>query len=105
MSAPDWELDLDRLNQDDPFEVDQVNAAHLAKHDHFATDDLYDAFADNPIFVGAPHEPALWLMIAEIPGDIVIIPLMRARNPTQVRPIGIYRANTRYRKVFRDAWR
>lgn len=100
-----WELDVDQLDQDDPLEIDDDNAPHLAKHEPFTSDDSLDAFFDNPVFVDAPHEPALWIMIAEIPGEIVLVPLMRARRrDDQVRPIGIYRAGHRYREVYRDAW-
>lgn len=103
--SPSWELDLERLDRDDPFEIDDVNAPHLAKHEPFTAEDVYDAFFDDPVFVDAPHEPAVWIMIAEIPGDLVIVPLVRAHDESKIRPIGIYKANDRYMEVYRDAWR
>lgn len=88
-----------------PVRIDDWNAPHLAKHQPYTQEDVYDAFFDSPIFVDAPHEPALWLMIAEVPGDIVIIPLMEATRSDQLRPIGIYSASYTHREVYRDAWK
>lgn len=102
--ASNWELNIEDIDQDDPFEFDRWNMSHLAKHALYTYEDVYDAFFDNPIFVDAPHEPALWLMIAAVPGDIVIVSLMRADRAEQLRPIGIYSANKKHREVYRDAW-
>lgn len=99
------EFDPDQLDQDDPFEIDHGNDHHLAKHAPFTAEDLYDAFMDHPVFVDAPHEPAHLLMIAEIPGDMVVVPVMPAREPTQVRPIGIWRAGRKHREVFWNEYR
>jgi hypothetical protein len=99
-----WDLNPELIDQDDPFEIDDGNAPHLAKHAPFTQDDALDAFFDNPIFVDAPRRPALWLMIAEIPGDIVVIPLVPAVSPTQVRPIGIYSAGMDHREVYRNEY-
>jgi hypothetical protein len=96
-------LDLDALDPDDPFELDDGNLPHLAKHQPFTADDAVDAWTfGDPLFYEAPDGPADWLMVAQVPGEIVIVPLAPAKSgdPRKCRPIGIYRASralaTRY---------
>lgn len=42
-------FDLDLLNEDDPFEIDD-QAAHLLKHPHLGIDDVYDVWRSDPLF-------------------------------------------------------
>lgn len=95
------EIDFDAIDPDDPFEIDDRNRAHLAKHPPFTEEDVYDAFFSDPIFVQA-EPPAHWLMIANIPGDIVVVPVMPAASRHQMRPLGIYRGSSRHRGILRE---
>lgn len=88
-------LDLELLDEQDPFEIDDDNRPHLLKHGPFDLDDLYDAWAfDAPLFYPAGEDgPADWLMVAEVPGDLLVVPMAPARtdDPRRCRPIGLYR--------------
>jgi hypothetical protein len=66
-------FDLDQLDDDDPFEVDH-QAAHLFKHDRYGLDDVYDLWDSRPLFYPAVP-PAHWLMVAEIAGEVLVVPL------------------------------
>jgi hypothetical protein len=87
-------FDLDALDPDDPFELDSGNLPHLAKHAPFTAEDALDAWTfGDPLFYPAAEEgPADWLMVARVPGAIVLVPLAPARSddPRRCRPIGIY---------------
>ncbi len=87
-------FDLEALDPDDPFELDDGNIPHLAKHAPFTADDALDAWAfGQPLFYpAAENGPADWLMVARIPGAIVVVPLAPPRigDPRKCRPIGIY---------------
>ena len=71
-------FDLEALDPDDPFELDDGNIAHLAKHAPFAADDALDAwvFGDPLFYPAAEDGPADWLMVARVPGAIVVVPLV-----------------------------
>ena len=86
-------FDLDLLDDDDPIEID-AQAAHLFKHPRLGIDDIHDVWASDPIFYPA-KPPAHWLMVADIHGTILVVPLAPARdgNPTRCRPIGCYQAS------------
>lgn len=94
-----WVPDLEALDQDDPFEIDDANRPHLSKRAPYDVDDVYDLFFGEPVFTNA-KPPAVWLMIGPVPGDFIVVPLTRARSAHQLRPIGIYRAG----KWHREAW-
>lgn len=68
-------------------------------------DDLYDAWAfDAPLFYPATDGGAAdWLMVAEVPGDLLVAPLARARSgdARRCRPIGIYRPSRRLAEHYR----
>jgi hypothetical protein len=87
-------FDLEALDPDDPFELDSGNIPHLAKHAPFTADDALDAwtFGDPLFYPAAEDGPADWLMMARIPGAIVVVPLAApgSGDPSQCRPIGIY---------------
>lgn len=42
--ASNWELNIEDIDQDDPFEFDRWNMSHLAKHALYTYEDVYDAF-------------------------------------------------------------
>ncbi len=85
-------FDLDQLDDDDPFEID-TQAAHLFKHAPFGIADVYDVWRSEPLFYPA-KPPAHWLMVGEVAGDVVVVPLAApdSDDPTKCRPIGCYHA-------------
>jgi len=95
-------IDIDVLDDDDPFEIDR-QAAHLFKHPHLGIDDVYDVWRSDPLFYPA-KPPAHWLMVAEIAGRVLVVPLAPpdSGDVTKCRPIGCYAATdhlaTRYRE-------
>lgn len=95
-------LDLDLLDEDDPFEIDD-QVAHLFKHPHLGIDDIDDVWSSSPLFYPA-KPPAHWLMCAEVAGRVLMVPLAPARSgdPHRCRPIGCYEASralaVQYRK-------
>ncbi len=95
-------FDLDLLDEEDPFEID-AQAAHLFKHPRRGIDAIRDVWASDPMFYRA-KPPAHWLMVAEVDGIVLMVPLAPARdgNPRRCRPIGCYPASKnladRYRR-------
>jgi hypothetical protein len=85
--------DLDLLDDEDPFEID-AQAAHLFKHPRLGIEDIREVWASDPMFYPA-KPPAHWLMVAEVDGTVLMVPLAPARdgNPTRCRPIGCYQAS------------
>jgi hypothetical protein len=87
-------FDLEALDPDDPFELDDGNIPHLAKHAPFTAEDALDAWTfGEPLFYPfAEDGPADWLMVARIPGAIVAVPLAPplSGDPSKCRPIGVY---------------
>lgn len=99
-------FDLDLLDPDDPFEVDAINRPHLYKHTFVRPDGRYVRIElpdvlDLYVWGGAlyfPADPAEgdaeWLLVGEIEGVIITVPLARpwSGDPTRCRPIGLYEA-------------
>ena len=89
-------LDVNSLDDQDPFELDGDNVPHLFKHGHYGTEDLFDIYMSDPIFFPArPGGGANWLMVGEVPGEPpLVVPLAppRSGDPRKARPIGIYPA-------------
>ena len=85
-------LAIDLLDEHDPFEVDD-QAAHLFKHPYLGLDDVRDVWASDPLFYPA-KPPAHWLMVAEVSGEVLVVPLAPSRtgDPSRCRPIACYRA-------------
>ncbi len=81
-------FDLDQLDDNDPFEIDR-QAAHLFKHAGLGIDDIQDVWQSDPLFYPA-KSPAHWLMVAEVHGEILVVPLApsNSNDPTRCRPIG-----------------
>ena len=85
-------FDLDLLDSDDPFEVDE-QAPHLFKHGALGMADIVEVWASEPLFYRAVP-PAHWLMVAEIGGAVLVVPLAPSNrsDPRRCRPIGCYEA-------------
>lgn len=85
-------LDIDRLADDDPFEIDD-QTAHLFKHDDLGVADILEVWRSDPVFYPA-KPPADWLMVADIGGRVLVVPLARpdSGDPARCRPIGCYEA-------------
>ncbi len=69
-------FDPSLLDPESPFEIDERNRLHLAKHAPYTEADLLDAWADpGAIFLPAAADgPADWLLVASIPGDMIQAP-------------------------------
>lgn len=84
---PDEErLDVDLLDEDDPFEIDD-QAAHLFKHEGLGIEDVYEVWESDPLFYPA-IPPADWLLVAEVGGEGPGCPgcQARQRRPDSVSP-------------------
>lgn len=81
------------LAEEDPFEID-TQVAHLFKHARLGVQDVYDVWAHDPVFYPA-RPPADWVMIAEVAGAVIAVPLAKSRSgdPAKCRPIGCYFAS------------
>lgn len=97
----DYLFDIDLLDSDDPFEIDE-QAAHLFKHAPLGTADIYEVWQADPLFYPA-IPPAHWLMVAEVAGRVLVVPLAPpdSGDSSQCRPIGCYLAS----KYLADAYR
>jgi hypothetical protein len=90
-------FDPELLDDQEPFEIDDENRPHLAKHYPHTADDLAEAWADpDRLFLPATIDgPADWLLVARLPaGAVVEVPLAPPRTGgwRTCRPIGIYQA-------------
>ena len=92
---------VDELDDDSPFEVD-TQAAHLFKHPGLGLDDIEEAWMSDPLFYPA-GPPAHWLMVAEVSGRVLMVPLAPSRSgdPTRCRPIGCYVAAVHLARRYR----
>ena len=83
-------FDVDRLDDDWPFEIDR-QASHLFKHSYLGLDDVSDVWTSDPLFYPA-KPPAHWLMVAEVSGQVLTVPLAPSStgDPSRCRPIGCY---------------
>jgi hypothetical protein len=87
-------FDIDALDDEDPFEVDQGNAPHLAKHAGCDPELLYSMWAEDPQFHEAKYRPAHWYMVARVAGTVYCATLMPSQysGPDKCRPIGLMEA-------------
>jgi len=108
-------FDVDLLDPEDPFELDADNWPHLYKHSFVRPDgralrielpDIIDLLASGAclfypadLAIGQAH----WLLLGEIEGLVLTVPLAppRSGDPTKCRPIGLYEAS----KAEQDAYR
>ena len=86
----DDRFELDALHEDDPFDIDD-QAAHLFKHAPLGIDDVREVWSSDPLFYPA-IPPAHWLMVAEVAGEVLVVPLAPpdSGDPSLCRPIGCY---------------
>lgn len=99
--VPDSRLDLDLLDEQDPFEVDR-QTAHLFKHAALGIDDVREVWQADPIFYPA-RPPAHWLMVAEVSGRVLVVPLAPPDHgdDRKCRPIGCYEASKQLADQYR----
>ena len=92
---------VDELDDDSPFEVD-TQAAHLFKHPGLGLADIEEAWMSDPLFYPA-EPPAHWLMVAEVSGRVLMVPLAPSRSgdPARCRPIGCYVAAVHLARRYR----
>jgi hypothetical protein len=64
--------------------------------------DVYDVWDADPLFYPA-IPPAHWLMVAEVAGAVLVVPLAPpdSNDATRCRPIGCYVASTRLADQYR----
>lgn len=107
-------FDIDLLDPDDPFEIDRGNEPHLYKHIvttrgrqiAIGPEDLLDMYHDNPRFFPASEDgPADWLMVAEVPGTMLMAPLAPPTSDGihRCRPVGLYAPSMELRRRYRQA--
>ena len=99
-------FDPSLLDPESPFEIDERNRPHLAKHAPYTEAHLLDAWADpGAIFLPAAADgPADWLLVASIPGDAIQASLAPpdSGDPATCRPIGLYRATQEQGRRYRE---
>ncbi|MGH9116778.1 MAG: hypothetical protein ACRD0A_02540 [Acidimicrobiales bacterium] len=100
-------FDPELLDPSDPFEIDDANRPHLAKHSRHTDADLLDLWGDgNLLFAEAAADgPADWILIAALPGgEVIQVPLAPPRRGdwSRCRPIGIYPANQSQQRLYRE---
>ncbi len=95
-------FDLEALDDADPFEIDD-QTAHLFKHAPYGIDDIYEVWESDPIFYPA-RPPAHWLMVTEIAGEVLVVPLAPpdSGHPAKCRPIGCYEAAEHLAEQYRQ---
>ncbi len=95
-------LDLDLLDDEWPFEIDD-QVGHLFKHPYLGADDIAEVWRSDPLFYPA-RPPAHWLMVAEVSGRVLVVPLTPARSGgvTRCRPIGCYVAADHLAQRYRE---
>lgn len=93
-------LDPDWLSED-PFEVD-AQTAHLFKHPQLGLSDVLDVWQNDPLFYPA-KPPAHWLMVAEVEGRVLVVPIAPAKDGDvrRCRPIGCYEASPGLASTYR----
>jgi hypothetical protein len=69
------------LDDDYPFEIDD-QAAHLIKHAAFGIADIQEVWKSEPLFYPA-KPPADWLMVAEVAGSVMVVPLAKPDRGTR----------------------
>ena len=95
-------FDVEALDETDPFEVDD-QLIHLYKHQGMDLCDVYEVWMDNPLFYpGREDKSADWLMVGQVPGDILLVPLAAGRTVNKARPIGVYPCRGQLDRQYRE---
>lgn len=82
----DDRFELEALDDDEPFEIDD-QAAHLFKHAPLGVADVRDVWASDPLFYPA-KPPAHWPMVAESQDKCWSFPSLR-RTPVIRRAVDL----------------
>lgn len=87
-------FDIELLDDKDPFEFDDDwQRFHLAKHGGLDASDVREVWASDPLFYPAhPEGRADWLMVAQVPEGVMVVPLAPGSAPDKARPCGLYPA-------------
>jgi hypothetical protein len=106
-------FELNLLNDENPFEIDDSNRLHLHKHlpeddkGRFVVvgpEDILDAYLyGDPRFYEAKEGGAAdWLMIGSVPGLVILVPLAppKSGDVSSCRPIGIYKPSMEERNRY-----
>jgi hypothetical protein len=95
-------FDLDLLDDEWPFEIDD-QVSHLFKHPYLSAEDIAEVWTSDPLFYPA-QPPAHWLMVAEVSGQVLVVPLAppRSGDPSRCRPIGCYVAADHLSKRYKE---
>lgn len=95
-------FDIDLLDDDDPFEI-TGQAPHMFKHGPLGIGDILDVWRSDPLFYPA-KPPAHWLMVAQVDGVVLVVPLAPAESGdrSQCRPIGCYVASEHLAARYRE---
>ena len=95
-------FDLELLEDEWPFEIDD-QVSHLFKHPYLGVADIAEVWMSGPLFYPA-RPPAHWLMVAEVSGKVLMVPLAPSRsgNPSRCRPIGCYLAAENLAKRYKE---
>ena len=95
-------FDLELLDEDQPFEIDN-QASHLFKHPYLGINNILEVWTSDPLFYPA-KPPAHWLMVAEVAGQVLMVPLAPSRSddPTKCRPIGCYVAAVHLARKYKE---
>lgn len=80
-----------------------ARAEHLFKHPSLEIGDIYDVWRSDPLFYPATP-PAHWLMVSEVAGRVLVVPLAPpdSGDPSRCRPIGCYAAATHLAARYRE---
>ncbi len=109
-------FDLDQLDAEDPFEIDEGNRPHLYKHlptrrgrsVPVGAGEILDVYllGDPAYFEAREDDSADWIMIGEAPGLTLLVPLAppNSGDPTKCRPIGLYAAGHEQVTLYRQGW-
>jgi len=106
-------LDLDLLDAENPFEIDNGNRVHLVKHlpndddgrpVAVGPEDVLDAYTygDPDYFKADEDGQADWLMVGMVPGLVICVPIAppNSGDARFCRPIGIYKPSIAYRNRY-----
>lgn len=106
-------FEIDLLDAEDPFEVDDGNRIHLVKHlpedDRGKPvavnfDDILDVYlyGDPSYFEASEDGEADWLMVGLVPGLTICVPLAppNTGDARRCRPIGVYKPSEEDRRRY-----
>jgi hypothetical protein len=105
-------FEVNLLDPEEPFEVDDMNRPHLFKHlpseggryVSVGPEDILDLYhyGDPLYFEGYEEGEADWLMIGIVPGLMLLVPLAppNSGHPSRCRPIGLYSPSREQRQRY-----